>query len=350
MKIASIVGARPQFIKLAPLSKALAQLHDEIIIHTGQHYDDAMSNTIFSDLNIRKPDYNLNIGSGSHGQQTGLMLIEIEKILMDLHVDLVIVFGDTNSTTAGALVAAKLQIPVVHIEAGLRSYNRTMPEEINRIATDHIANYLFAPTKNAEEILKNEGLADKTYLTGDIMADTITSNINIAKEKSDILNTLNLNNSDFYLVTLHRPYNVDEPESLQKIFDTLAELDDPVIFPVHPRTRNIINRNNLKAGTNTILTEPLGYLDFICLEHASKKILTDSGGIQKEAYILKKPCITFRPETEWVETLRDGWNMLLDPRNKESIEKIIGFKPSQSQSGVFGTNVTEKMLKVINSI
>jgi UDP-GlcNAc3NAcA epimerase len=350
MKIISVAGARPQFIKLAPLSRSLSQEHEEIIVHTGQHYDDAMSENFFRELGIKKPKYNLSVGSGSHGVQTGNMLIKLDEILIKEQPDALVVFGDTNSTLAGALSAVKFHIPIIHIEAGLRSYNRTMPEEINRIATDHISDYLFAPTQIAMNILEKEGLKERSYLTGDIMVDTISSNLELALKKSDIMNKLDVIKGNFYLVTLHRPYNVDEPASLQSILNMLGKLDKKVVFPIHPRTRKNIQTYNIAINSNIILTEPAGYFDFICLEYNSHKILTDSGGIQKEAYILKRPCITFRPETEWIETIEDGWNVLLDPKSEDCIEKIISFKPGSEQSDVFGNQVASKMVEIINKL
>jgi UDP-GlcNAc3NAcA epimerase len=350
MKIVSVAGARPQFIKLAPLSRSLSQVHNEIIVHTGQHYDDAMSENFFRELGIKKPKYNLNVGSGSHGVQTGNMLVRLDEIFTSERPDAVVVFGDTNSTLAGALSAVKLHIPVIHVEAGLRSYNRTMPEEINRIATDHISDFLFAPTQIAFNILTNEGLKERSFLTGDIMVDTISSNLETALKKSEILSKLAISEGNYYLVTLHRPYNVDEPESLQSILNMLGKLDKKVVFPIHPRTRKNIQTFKIKVNSNVILTDPAGYYDFISLEYYSKKILTDSGGIQKEAYILKKPCITFRPETEWIETVEDGWNVLIDPTSSDCIDKIKSFEPENIQSDVFGSNVSAKMVELINKL
>ncbi|MCF8370333.1 MAG: UDP-N-acetylglucosamine 2-epimerase (non-hydrolyzing) [Bacteroidales bacterium] len=348
-KIISVVGARPQFIKLAPLSEKLSLYHEEIILHTGQHYDKQMSDSFFEDLKIKKPKYNLNIGSGNHGAQTGRMMEEIENILLKEKPDMIIVFGDTNSTLAGALAAAKLHIKVLHIEAGLRSYNRSMPEEINRIATDHVSDFLFAPTQTAMDILKKEGLADKSFLTGDIMIDTVNRNISFAEQKADpkLLSDIQ---GEFYLVTLHRPYNVDRPEVLSKIMETLAALDHDVIFPVHPRTRKMIAQFNIPSNHKIHLIDPCGYLDFLYLQSKSKKIITDSGGIQKEAYTLKKPCITLRPETEWVETVKEGWNLLMNPETDLDAQKIIDFIPRKEQSNIFGSEVTQSMVEIINSL
>ena len=349
MKIFSIVGARPQFIKLAPLSARLGDLHKEFIVHTGQHYDYAMSEQIFNDLGMRKPDIHLEIGSGSQASQTGKMMISLEQAMLEQKPDLIIVFGDTNSTLAGALAAAKLNIPIVHIEAGLRSYNKNMPEEINRIATDHISRYLFAPTPTAMNILSSEGLKQNAYFTGDIMVDTIKTNLGIALQKSTIICNLKLKDKEYNLLTLHRNYNVDDPAILEHLLNGLGELEEKVIFPVHPRTRKMLPGSYRLPG-NIEIVEPQGYLDFIVLENYAKRILTDSGGIQKEAYILRKPCITLRTETEWVETVEEKWNLLINPTDNGIASKINNFNPPVKQNEVFGNNVTEKMIDIINSI
>jgi len=349
MKIISIVGARPQFIKLAPLSEKLFSDHQEIIVHTGQHYDFAMSHQIFSDLGIRNPDFHLGIGSGSHARQTGDMMKALEEVMVKANPQLVIVFGDTNTTLAGALAASKLNIPLVHVEAGLRSYNRTMPEEVNRVVTDHVSEYLFAPTESAARLLEGEGLKDKTYVTGDIMVDTIRKNLPVAIEKSTILSDLDIENNGYNLLTLHRNYNVDNPEILLNILNQLDDLGEIVIFPVHPRTRKMLDEKDLHVK-NIILTEPLGYIDFIMVENFSKRIITDSGGIQKEAYILKRPCVTLRTETEWVETVKEKWNLLVDPSDKSICDKITVFNTPEKQKNVFGEDVSEKMVAIINSI
>jgi len=349
MRIFSIVGARPQFIKLAPLSAALRREHEEIIVHTGQHYNETMSENIFRDLGIQKPDFNLGIGSGTHAEQTGKMLIELEKVFQSGKPELVIVFGDTNSTLAGALAASKLLIPVIHIEAGLRSFNREMPEEINRIVADSISDWLFAPTGTAVNNLKKEGLEDKSQLTGDIMVDTLNFNLPIALEKSTILQDLELTIGEYYLLTLHRPYNVDDPSVLSNVIEVLSKSGERIVFPVHPRTLKVLK--SLKLNFKNIqITDPAGYLDFIALEYYSKKILTDSGGIQKEAYILKKPCITLRTETEWTETIDDGWNILINPSEKSFWDKIESFEPLGKQRNVFGENVAERMVEIISKV
>lgn len=349
MKIFSIVGARPQFIKLAPLSKALSYNHEEFIVHTGQHYDYLMSEKIFDDLAIRKPDIHLESGAGSHAKQTGEMMIKLEEAMILKKPDIVIVFGDTNSTLAGVIAASKLNIPVVHIEAGLRSYNKNMPEEINRITADHLSKYLFVPTRNAVKILKDEGLAENTFFTGDIMVDTMKDNIGIGLKKSNIISELQLNKESYHLLTLHRNYNVDDATILENILGQLGELQHLIIFPIHPRTRKMLI-SSFTIPRNIRVIEPLGYLDFIVLENFADKIITDSGGIQKEAYILRKPCVTLRTETEWTETVEEKWNLLVNPRDNRISEKIVAFKPPDNQDEIFGKDVTQKMVKILDGV
>lgn len=349
MKIFSIVGARPQFIKLAPLSSALRGMHEEIIVHTGQHYDYAMSEKIFDDLGIREPDIHLEINAGSPTSQITQMMLMLESAMLKFKPALVVVFGDTNSTFAGAMIAAKLNIPIVHIEAGLRSYNRSMPEEINRIVTDHVSKYLFAPTQTAVNILKKEGLGKGTFFTGDIMVDTMKNNLEIALKKSNIISELKLESTKYNLLTLHRNYNVDDTKILEHLLNQLGELEETIIFPVHPRTRKMLAGNH-SVPSNIRMTDPKGYLDFIALEHSAKRIVTDSGGIQKEAYILKKLCVTLRSETEWVETVKEKWNLLVHPSDKKIAAKIKTFKKPETQKNVFGKDVTQKMIKIINDI
>jgi len=343
----SIVGARPQFIKLAPLSRVLRERHTEIILHTGQHYTTSMSDRLFTDLALPQPDYNLGVGSGTHGEQTARMLSGIEGVIERERPNCVIVFGDTNSTLAGALSAAKQGILTVHIEAGLRSFNRTMPEEINRIVADHVADLLFAPTPTAMLNLEKEGLAHRAHLTGDIMVDTLEENRERAVASSNVLARLNLKRGAYTLLTLHRPYNVDDPAFTPNILASLAELGDQVVFPVHPRTRAVMESVGIGEVSNTVLCEPQGYLDFVQLQANAKRIVTDSGGVQKEAYLLGVPCITVRPETEWLETVGSGWNVLADPRSPTFLQTIREFSPDSSRPPIFGVNVASRIRELL---
>ncbi|MBN1213866.1 MAG: UDP-N-acetylglucosamine 2-epimerase (non-hydrolyzing) [Candidatus Lokiarchaeota archaeon] len=347
MKVLSIVGARPQFVKLAPLSKEISSKFNEVIVHTGQHFDEEMSQFFFNDLGIPQPKYNLEISGGHHGEQTGRMLKAIEEVLYLEKPDLVIVFGDTNSTLAGALAATKIKLRILHIEAGLRSFNKFMPEETNRIVTDHVSDYLFAPTLTAMKNLRREGLKDKAIFTGDIMVDSLEMAINVA-DSNKILESLDLSLNDYYLCTLHRPYNVDDEKIIIRILKGLGKLSKTVIFPIHPRTKTIIKNNNVRLSSNIKVINPVGYIDFCILQANSLKIITDSGGIQKEAYLLKKPCITLRSETEWVETIKSGWNLLLNPKEVLDISVLIeNFQPKKKYCQIFGQNVAKRMFNEI---
>jgi len=338
MKIVSIVGARPNFIKLAPVSKELRKEFDEIIVHTGQHYDYEMNKLFFDELGIPEPDYHLGVGSGSQGYQTGEMLKRTEEVLTKEKPDMVLVFGDTNSTLAGALAAVKLHIKAAHIEAGLRSRDKKMPEEINRVLTDHCSDLLFCPTETAVKNLKNEGIAKGVYLTGDVMVDALQENIKIAEKKSKILDVLNLNPEEYYLATVHRAENTDDFSRLKSIVDAFCEIRH-IVFPCHPRTEKCLKEyglwNKLKNMIKVI--KPVGYLDMLMLEKNARKILTDSGGVQKEAYIFKVPCITLRENTEWVETVEDGWNVLVGANGGAIIKMANGFEPKVEQRDVFGS-------------
>jgi len=312
MKIVTIVGARPQFIKCSPVSRELRKEHEEILVHTGQHYDPEMSDVFFKELQIPHPDYNLGVGSGSHGKQTGEILADVEMVLLKENPDLVLVYGDTNSTLAGALAAAKLHISIAHVEAGLRSFDRTMPEEVNRVVTDHLSDLLFSPTETAVKNLAAEGITKGVHLVGDVMADALAFNRGLAEKKSRILETLGLAGKKYCVITVHRPSNTDSRQNLTSIIRAIGEADVKVVFPVHPRTRKYLQEYGLLPSlpANIQLIEPLGYLDMIQLMGSAQKILTDSGGMQKEAYMLGVPCITLRENTEWVETLDGGWNVL----------------------------------------
>ena len=308
--ILSIVGARPQFIKAAPVSRALAGRFNEVLVHTGQHYDYGMSDIFFKEMDMREPDFNLGAGGGTHGEQTGRMIIELEKIVARVKPDCLLVYGDTNSTLAGALIAAKAGIKLAHVEAGLRSFNRSMPEEINRVLTDHVSDLLFCPTDAAVENLSKEGITKGVHRTGDVMYDALLHNLELARKRAPILQQMNLSRGGYALVTIHRAGNTDDPDRINSILDALGLLPVNVVFPVHPRTRKMINELGLSVNPNVSLIEPVGPLDILILQEGADCILTDSGGMQKEAYLLGVRCITLREETEWVETVSAGWNQL----------------------------------------
>jgi len=352
LKVASIVGARPNFVKLAPISKELRKEFEEIIIHTGQHYDYDMNKIFFDELGIPEPNYHLNVGSGAQGVQTAKMMVRIENILLTEKPDFVLAFGDTNSTLAGALAAVKMHIKIGHIEAGLRSYNKKMPEEINRILTDHCSDLLFCPTKTAVKNLDKEGITNGVYFTGDVMVDALSDFIEFAENNTDILNQLELNAKEYYLATIHRAENTDDKVRLEQIVDALCQIQN-VVFPCHPRTEKYLKQYGLwrKLIKHVRVIEPLGYLDMLMIVKNANKILTDSGGVQKEAYILKVPCITLREETEWVETVDDGWNVLVGADKGLIVENAMEFNPSsKSQSGVFGyENTSENIVKILLS-
>ncbi|MDH7446374.1 non-hydrolyzing UDP-N-acetylglucosamine 2-epimerase [Aquimarina sp. 2201CG14-23] len=314
IKIVTIIGARPQFVKAATISRSIKKTKSilEVIVHTGQHYDENMSKVFFEEMSIPKPDYNLGIGGGKHGQQTGEMLINIEKVLLKEEPKIVLVYGDTNSTIAGALVASKLHIPVLHIEAGLRSFNRKMPEEINRVLTDHISEMLFISTDAALNNLKNEGISDsKIYRVGDVMYDAAIFYKEKAIKQSEIIETLGLINTTFILATVHRAENTDNKERLTLIMKELDKIstNNKVILPLHPRTNQKMKEYKIRTKNITFI-DPLGYIDMVMLEMKCAMIITDSGGIQKEAFFHKKPCITLRSETEWTELVEAGCNFL----------------------------------------
>jgi UDP-N-acetylglucosamine 2-epimerase len=327
MKVVTIVGARPQFIKAAPVSKALREGgHQEFLVHTGQHYDYGMSEVFFEELNIPEPDVNLAMGSGDHGWQTGQMLIGIEKVLIGQKPDWVLVYGDTNSTLAGALAAVKLHLPLAHVEAGLRSFNREMPEEHNRVLTDHCADLLFCPTQTAVDNLTKEGITHGVNLVGDTMYDAVIQYGEIARQRSTILKDLGLQPKGYLLATVHRQSNTDNPENLRNILAAFAEIEEPIIFPVHPRTRQKINElgflNKKSKIKNPKYIDPVGYLDMLILEQSACLILTDSGGVQKEAYWLGVPCVTMRNETEWLETVQTGWNILTGADTERIVQAV----------------------------
>lgn len=326
-KVLTIIGARPQFIKAAAVSHVFRDLPgiNEVMVHTGQHYDSNMSDVFFSDLDIPEPAHNLGVGSDLHGAQTAKMLSALEELMLQENPDWVLVYGDTNSTLAGALAAAKLHIPIAHVEAGLRSFNRHMPEEVNRVLTDHAADALFAPTELAVKNLEREGLpAERVVLVGDVMYDAA---LLYAKKANSArtLESLGLT-SPYILATVHRAENTDDAERLKTIFNALAVLaeDYRVVLPLHPRTKKALERENLLNLTSSIdLIKPVGYLEMIALERRAELILTDSGGVQKEAFFYQTPCVTLRDETEWQETLATGWNALAAPLTVETVIKHV---------------------------
>lgn len=305
MKVIAVIGARPQFIKHAPFELAARGKMDLITIHTGQHYDANMSDVFFDQLKITKPSYTLSLGGGHHGEQTGAMLREIEPIVLRENPNYLLVYGDTNSTLAGALVASKLHVPVIHIEAGLRSYNKRMPEEVNRILTDHISNLLFASTQQAVENLRKEGIDQGVYLVGDIMVDTVHLAREIGVGTSPV-------EGSYYYATIHRPYNTDDQHRLSTIFNVLNQLEYRTVLPLHPRTKKLCADYGIKLDSFSQIDfiNPVSYFENIHYIANAKHVITDSGGLQKEAYMLQVPCITLRSETEWVETLEEGWNVL----------------------------------------
>lgn len=343
-KIITILGARPQFIKAAAVSAVFKGNIEEILVHTGQHYDANMSDVFFEELNIPKPKYHLNIGSGSHGEQTGEMLKAIEQVLLDEKPDCVMVYGDTNSTLAGALAASKLLIPVIHVEAGLRSFNKAMPEEQNRILTDHVSSLLFVPTQTAVDNLTNEGITNGVHLVGDVMYDGILHFSKIAAEKSGILEKYQLEKNQFVLCTIHRAENTNDPARLRAIFKGLNQSKIKTVLPLHPRTQKYISDYGITLENHIQVIEPVGYLDMVRLESACSKIVTDSGGVQKEAFFLGKPCITMRDETEWVETVENGWNVLVGADETKIVQAILSFEPTAERKNYFGKGNAAKLI------
>lgn len=350
MKVVSIVGARPQFVKAAPVSRQLRRHHREVLLHTGQHYDHGMSQVFFDELGIPLPDVNLGVGSASHGRQTGEMLAGVETVLMEECPDWVLVYGDTNSTLAGALAAAKLHVPVAHVEAGLRSFNRRMPEEINRVLTDHIADMLFCPTETAVDNLAAEGIVTGVHNVGDVMYDALLHNSKLAAAHSRILEALKVQPGTYLLATLHRPHNTDDPARLQHILEAFEIVDEPIIFPAHPRAQKAILEQAQRVPPNVRLIEPVGYLDMVQLEQQARAILTDSGGVQKEAYFLGVLCITLREETEWVETVQTGWNRLVGADRDRIVAALGDLQVPVEHPLLFGDgHAAEKIVTLLDS-
>jgi UDP-GlcNAc3NAcA epimerase len=357
-KIVTILGARPQFVKAAVLSRAIAKHNkvEEVIVHTGQHYDANMSDIFFEEMNIPKPTYNLAINGLSHGAMTGQMLIKIEEVLKKECPDLVVVYGDTNSTLAGALAATKMHIKVAHIEAGLRSFNMKMPEEINRILTDRISSILLCPTDTAIENLQHEGFENlpiKVVKSGDIMKDAVEYYSEFSEEKSSIIKDLQLQKNEFILATIHRQENTDNIESLKSIFNGLQDINKTkqVVLPLHPRTKAILEKNNLKFNITTI--NPIGYFDMLELLKNCNLVVTDSGGLQKEAFFNKKHCIIAREETEWIELVTNGFAKIVGSNSVKMLQAFNDFQDSKVNFSIdlYGNNVGEHIYKeLINLI
>jgi len=358
LKIVDVVGARPQFIKLAPILQAIVKHNQkrpecpiqEVLVHTGQHYDYEMSQVFFDGLGLKSLDYHLGVGSGSHGYQTGEMLKCIEEVLIKEKPDMVMVYGDTNTTLAGALAAAKLHIPVAHVEAGLRSFNREMPEEINRVLTDHISDFLFCPTQTAVENLRREGIEKGVYLVGDVMYDTVLLYLDLAERKSEIMERLELKPKSYALATVHRAENTDQPERLRAIFEGLERVAKEglsVLLPLHPRTRKQLNALGMHPKEMRVL-DPVSYLDMLVLEKNARVILTDSGGVQKEAFFFRVPCVTLREETEWVETVETGWNTLVGCDPERIVQAVFEACPGTESVWPYGDGqAAERMVSVV---
>lgn len=336
MRFVTIVGTRPQFVKAAALSRRLRARHEEILVHTGQHYDDNMSAVFFRELDLPPVDRHLGVGPGAQGAQTAAMLQRIEEVLQELRPDAVIVFGDTNSTLAGALAATKLQFPIAHVEAGMRSFARDMPEEINRVMTDHVSRWLFAPCAGAAKNLAAEGIREGVFVVGDIMADCLRHYGPLAEQRSQVLNRLGLGKGEYAVATIHRRRNLDSPERLASLLSALGRLPLTVVLPLHPHTAGVVRKyglaipqhadsgraNGLRHGHGLFAVEPQGYFDMIHLQRHARVVLTDSGGMQKEAYYLEVPCITLREETEWTETVEAGWNRLVGADERAIVRAV----------------------------
>ncbi len=336
MRIVSVVGARPEFIQAAPVSRALRARNQEILVHTGQHYDYLMSQSFFDELGIPAPDYNLEARSGNHGQQTARILERMEQVLITEQPDLVIVRGDTNSTLAAALAAAKLHIPVAHLEAGERSFDRRMPEEINRILTDCIATQHFCVSHKAVQHLAAEGITGSVHWVGDVMLDAMLHNLPIARARSNILREIGVEEGAYALVTVHRAANTEAPDRLLQIVEALNRAGETIVFPVHPRTRHALTELGAEFLPHVRLIDPVGYFDMTVLEENARLIATDSGGVQREAYFLGVPCLTLRDETEWTETVVAGWNKLVGANADAILDAWFRWAPPAVRPGIFG--------------
>jgi UDP-N-acetylglucosamine 2-epimerase len=351
VRIVTIIGNRPQFVKAAAVSHKLRRTHDELIVHTGQHYDDELSRIFFEELGVPAPEHQLGAGSGSNTAQTARILARLEPVLAELRPSLALVYGDTNSTLAGALAAAQAGIPVGHVEAGMRSFDRSMPEELNRVVTDHASDLLLCSTETAVRNLEREGAGRDAHLVGDVMADVLLAFRDIAERDSPILEIRGLEPGEYFLVTAHRPGNVDFPERLERLVELIEALPGPVAFPVHPRTEARLDAaglfDRLEAAPQVELTPPLGYLDFIKLALHARAVLTDSGGVQKEAYLLGVPCLTLRDTTEWVETVEAGWNVLVDLDREAALAALERRPPAERPELYGGGHAADRVCQVV---
>jgi UDP-GlcNAc3NAcA epimerase len=349
-RICTIVGNRPQFVKAAAVSRLLRERHEELLVHTGQHYDDELSRVFFDELGIPAPDRELGAGSGTNTEQTARILAALEPVLQELQPQLALVYGDTNSTLAGALAAAQAGIPVGHVEAGMRSFDRSMPEELNRVLTDHASDLLLCSTQTAMDNLEREGVSGEAHLVGDVMADVSLAFREIAAQRSTIVADLGLEPGDYLAVTAHRAGNVDVPDRLERLVGLLEALPGRVVFPVHPRTRARVEADGLLGRLDgVILTPPLGYLDFLELARHARAILTDSGGVQKEAYLLGVPCVTLRDTTEWVETVETGWNVLVDLDRDAALAAVQRTPPPERPELYGGGLAAERVRDVVSA-
>ncbi|HEV3312060.1 MAG TPA: UDP-N-acetylglucosamine 2-epimerase (non-hydrolyzing) [Chloroflexota bacterium] len=339
MRVLTVVGARPQFIKAAAVSRLLILRHEEILVHTGQHYDPEMSDVFFSELPLPEPNHNLGVGSGSHARQTAEVMLRLEPVIEEVRPDMMLVYGDTNSTVAAALTGVKLNVPIAHVEAGVRRFRLDVPEEVNRVVTDHISTLLFCPTLSAIPLLEAEGLGDRATFTGDVMLDILLQTIPRAKAASRAAEQFGVAGLPYILATIHRPRNADDPARLATILEALETADMPVILPLHPRSLATATKHGLLtrgAGSRLRIVSPAGYLDMIALEAGADKIVTDSGGVQREAFNLGIPCITLDERTEWTETIEDGWNVLVDADRDRIATAVRDFKPAGPRRPHFG--------------
>ena len=343
-----MIGNRPQFVKAAAVSRRLRERCDEQIVHTGQHYDDELSRIFFEELGVPAPSRELHAGGGTNTAQTARILMGLEPIIEELRPSLVLVYGDTNSTLAGALAAAQAGVPAGHVEAGMRSFDRAMPEELNRVLTDHASHLLLCSTETAMRNLEREGAAGEAHLVGDVMADVSLAFREIAAERSKVLEELGVEPGGYLVVTAHRAGNVDDPERLRKLVELLRALPGQVVFPLHPRTRERLEAAGLTNELGDVkTTAPLGYLDFLQLARHARAVLTDSGGVQKEAYLLGVPCVTLRDTTEWVETVEAGWNVLVDLDRDAAIAALERDPPAERPELYGGGHAAERVCEVV---